>query len=135
VGNTIALSDDATTVEQKVMKMYTDPTRLRATDPGHVRGNPVFTYHDAFNANKGEVDDLKRRYRRGRVGDVEVKRKLVAALNSFLEPIRERRAHYESRPGYVDEILVAGTDRARAAAAETLALAREAMALNYPIFR
>jgi tryptophanyl-tRNA synthetase len=135
LGNTIFLSDDPKAVEQKVMKMYTDPTRLRATDPGHVKGNPVFTYHDAFNPNKDEVDDLKRRYRRGKVGDVEVKRKLVVALNSFLEPIRERRAHYESRPGYVEEILVEGTTQARAIAAETLALARDAMGLNYPIFR
>ncbi|HEY8489601.1 MAG TPA: tryptophan--tRNA ligase [Dehalococcoidia bacterium] len=135
LGNAIFLSDDAKTVEQKVMRMYTDPTRLRATDPGHVRGNPVFVYHDAFNPNKEEVEDLKRRYRRGRVGDVEVKRKLAAALNAFLEPIRERRARYQSRPRFVEEILVEGTRRTRRIAAETLHMAREAMGLEYDLFR
>ena len=80
--------------------MYTDPTRLRATDPGHVEGNPVFQYHDAFNPDTAEVDDLKERYRAGKVGDVEVKRKLIAALETFLAPIRERRAAVrgEARP-------------------------------------
>jgi tryptophanyl-tRNA synthetase len=131
LNNTIFLSDDAHSVERRVMSMYTDPTRLRATDPGHVRGNPVFTYHDVFNPDRDEVADLKKRYRAGRVGDVEVKRKLATALNNFLEPFRERRAHYASRPGLVDEILHAGSERARQEAAETLRLARDAMGLNY----
>src|SRR5262245_52878058 len=91
LNNAIYLSDDEATVTAKIMKMYTDPTRLRATDPGHVEGNPVFQYHDAFNENKAEVEDLKQRYVAGKVGDVEVKKKLVAALNQFLTPIRERR--------------------------------------------
>ena len=117
------------------MRMYTDPTRIHATDPGHVRGNPVFIYHDVFNPNKEEVEDLKRRYRRGRVGDVEVKRKLAAALNAFLEPIRQRRAQFEARPGYVEEIRREGTRRMRQIGAETLAEVREAMGLNYPFFR
>jgi tryptophanyl-tRNA synthetase len=81
------------TVKQKVMNMYTDPKRLRATDPGTVEGNPVFIYHDAFNPSKAEVDDLKERYRVGKVGDVEVKQKLAVAINNFLEPIREKRAY------------------------------------------
>lgn len=131
IGNAIYLSDDTKTVEQKVMRMYTDPTRLHATDPGHVKGNPVFVYHDAFNPNREEVEDLKRRYRRGKVGDVEVKRKLAAALNAFLEPIRERRSRYAAKPGLVDEILRDGTARMRAIAADTLTEAREAMGLNY----
>jgi tryptophanyl-tRNA synthetase len=131
LNNTIFLSDDAQTVERRVKSMYTDPTRLRATDPGHVRGNPVFAYHDAFNPNTDEVNDLKRRYRAGRVGDVEVKQKLARALNEFLEPLRERRAHYASQPGLVEEILQAGSERARREADETLRLAREAMGLNY----
>jgi tryptophanyl-tRNA synthetase len=131
LGNAIYLSDDSKTVEQKVMRMYTDPTRLRATDPGHVKGNPVFTYHDAFNPNKEEVDDLKRRYRRGKVGDVEVKRRLAAALHAFLEPIRERRARYEAQPGLVEDVLREGTAKMQAVAARTLADAREAMGLNY----
>jgi len=129
--NTILLSDDAETVRKKVMSMYTDPTRLRATDPGHVRGNPVFTYHDAFNDHHQEVADLKARYTRGRVGDVEVKQKLVAALNRFLDPIRERRAEYERQPGVLEDILAEGSRKARQEARETLRLAKDAMGLNY----
>src|SRR5437588_1716883 len=131
LSNTIMLSDDAETVRKKVMSMFTDPTRLRATDPGHVKGNPVFVYHDAFNDNIEEVRDLKARYTRGKVGDVEVKQKLVAALNRFLDPIRERRAEYERQPGLLEDILAEGSRRARAEARESLRLAREAMGLNY----
>ncbi len=131
IGNTIMLSDDAETIRKKVMAMYTDPTRLRATDPGHVKGNPVFVYHDAFNPNFEEVRDLKARYTRGTVGDVEVKQKLVVALNQFLEPVRERRAEYERQPGLLEDILAEGSRRARAEARETLDRAREAMGLNY----
>jgi tryptophanyl-tRNA synthetase len=131
IGNTILLSDEPDTVRKKVMSMYTDPTRLRATDPGHVKGNPVFTYHDAFNDNHDEVHDLKQRYTKGKVGDVEVKQKLVAALNRFLDPIRERRAAYASQPGLLEDILADGSRRARAEARETLAMARDAMGLGY----
>ena len=100
-GNTIDLSDDAATVAKKVRQMYTDPKRVRADIPGTVEGNPVFVYHDAFNANRGEVEDLKARYRSGKVGDVEVKTKLAAAINARLEPMRERRGAVLARPGYV----------------------------------
>jgi tryptophanyl-tRNA synthetase len=131
VGNAIFLSDDTETVRRKVMSMYTDPTRIHATDPGHVRGNPVFTYHDAFNPDKEDVADMKRRYRRGGVGDVEVKQRLISALNEFLEPIRECRARYEARPGLTEEVVEAGSRRARQEAQETLRLAREAMGLTY----
>lgn len=135
LGNAILLSDDAKTVEQKVMKMYTDPTRLRATDPGHVRGNPVFVYHDTFNSNKAEVADLKKRYRAGKVGDVEVKKRLAQALNAFLEPMRERRARHEAQPGYLDEVLVEGTRKTRRIAAETVAMVREQMGLDFSTLR
>jgi len=111
--------------------MYTDPTRLRATDPGHVEGNPVFLYHEAFNLNREEVADLKGRYRRGAVGDVEVKQKLATALNTFLEPIRERRAHFAAKMGLVRDALAHGTDRARKAAQTTMALVHEALELGY----
>jgi tryptophanyl-tRNA synthetase len=131
MGNTIMLADDAETVRKKVMSMYTDPTRLRATDPGHVRGNPVFVYHDAFNDNHDEVQDLKARYTKGKVGDVEVKQKLVAALNRFLDPIRERRAELERQPGYIEDVLADGSRKARHEARETLGMARDAMGLNY----
>lgn len=132
LGNAIYLADDAKTVESKVMKMYTDPTRLRATDPGHVEGNPVFIYHDAFNPDKEEVADLKERYVEGKVGDVEVKKKLAKALNAFLDPIREQRAKYDQDEKAIDEILKEGTRRARAVAQETVRLVRRAMKIDYP---
>jgi tryptophanyl-tRNA synthetase len=130
LNNAIYLSDDEQTVTQKVMKMYTDPTRLRATDPGHIEGNPVFQYHDAFNNNKEEVQDLKDRYVVGKVGDVEVKKKLVAALNRFLAPLRDRRMQIEQNPGQVEEIIREGSARAQTEARETLRLAKEAMKLS-----
>jgi len=129
--NAIFLGDDAETVMLKVRGMYTDPTRLRATDPGHVEGNPVFMYHDAFNPNVDEVNDLKERYVLGKVGDVEVKTKLAAALNTFLAPIRERRAYYEARPDLVRDALRTGTTHARTVAQATMAEVRDAMRINY----
>ena len=130
-GNTIDLSDDAATVTKKVRQMYTDPKRVRADIPGTVEGNPVFIYHDAFNADAAEIEDLKTRYREGRVGDVEVKTKLAAALNAVLEPIRERRAALLARPGHLREILFEGSRKARTEAARKMALVREAMRLCY----
>ncbi|MCL7451960.1 MAG: tryptophan--tRNA ligase [Anaerolineae bacterium] len=132
LGNAIFLSDDEETVRQKVFGMYTDPQRVRADIPGRVEGNPVFIYHDAFNPDVAEVDDLKERYRRGQVGDVEVKRKLARAINDFLEPMRARRAEYEGRPGMVDDVLIAGTRRVRGIAQETMCLVYEAMGLYGP---
>ena len=129
--NAIFLADDPKTVERKVMSMYTDPNRVRADTPGRVEGNPVFVYHDTFNADKAEVDDLKSRYREGKVGDVEVKRKLLAAMEKFLAPIRERRAELEAKPKLVDEILAAGSERARREATATLHEVRQAMRLDY----
>jgi tryptophanyl-tRNA synthetase len=130
--NAIYLSDDEATVNQKVMGMYTDPQRIRADIPGRVEGNPVFIYHDAFNPNVDEVNDLKERYRQGTVRDVEVKHKLARAINEFLEPMRERRAGYESRPGLVDDILIDGVRRVRGIAQETMAMVYGAMGLYGP---
>ena len=132
LGNAIMLSDDAKTVEEKVRSMYTDPNRVRADIPGRVEGNPVFIYHDAFNPNVDEVNDLKERYRQGKVGDVEVKRKLARAINEFLDPLRERRAGYEARPGLVNDILIEGTRRVRGIASETMDMVHEAMGLYGP---
>jgi len=129
--NAIYLKDTPAVVKEKVRSMYTDPTRLRATDPGHVEGNPVFLYHDAFNPNPEEVADLKDRYRRGAVGDVEVKEKLATALNTFLDPIRERRARFAAKMGLVRDALADGTDRARKAAQTTMALVHGALDLGY----
>lgn len=132
LGNVIYLSDSAAVVSKKVMGMYTDPTRLRATDPGHVEGNPVFTYHDAFNPNLDEVEDLKNRYRAGKVGDVEVKQRLVTTLNEFLDPIRKRREGFERHRESVGKILAEGTDRACQEGEKTMALVRKAMSIDYP---
>lgn len=127
--NTIDLSDDSKTVRKKVMRMYTDPNRVRADIPGKVEGNPVFIYHDAFNANTSEVEDLKDRYQRGKVGDVEVKEKLANALDEVLEPIRERRSGL--RRERIREIIFEGSSRARVIAQETIGRVREAMRLDY----
>ena len=131
LNNAIYLKDDAETVTQKVKRMFTDPTRIHASDPGHVQGNPVFMYHDAFNPNTDEVRDLKERYVAGKVGDVEVKEKLARALNTLLDPIRERRAHYEAHPNEVREALAAGTAHAKKVAEQTMTEVRAALKLNY----
>lgn len=130
LGNAIMLSDEAATLTQKVRNMYTDPTRIRADIPGNPEGNPVFIYHDAFNPNRDEVEDLKARYRAGKVGDVEVKKKLNIALENFLGPIRERRAKYEANPKIVDEILAAGAAKVRPISEETVRMAKDAMGLG-----
>jgi len=128
-GNAIYLSDDAQTVEGKVMSMYTDPTRIHTTDPGHVEGNPVFAYHDMFNEDREEVEELKARYRAGRVGDVEVKKRLVRALNRYLTPLREKRRDFAARPNHVWDVLHEGTARARPLAQATVAEVKEKMGL------
>jgi len=130
-GNTIDLSDSAEDVVKKVRQMYTDPKRVRADIPGEVEGNPIFVYHDAFNPNRDEVEDLKARYRTGKVGDVEVKTKLSGAINAMLEPMRERRRTLLDRPGELRDILIDGSRRARAVAVETMERVREAVKLKY----
>lgn len=130
IGNCIYLSDDEATVNQKVSRMYTDPNRIHPTDPGKVEGNPVFIYHDAFNDNKSEVEDLKTRYRTGTVGDVEVKQKLAKALNIFLTPIRDKRAEYEKQPDLLEKIISEGSAKARLEAQITLAQVLATMGLS-----
>ena len=140
LNNCIYLSDTADEVKKKVMGMYTDPDHLRVEDPGKVEGNTVFTYLDAFSRPEhfakylpeySSLDELKAHYRRGGLGDVKVKRLLIAILNEMLDPIRERRHYYEARIGEVYDILREGSEKARAAAAETLAEVRAAMKINY----
>jgi tryptophanyl-tRNA synthetase len=131
IGNCIYLGDSPELVRKRVMSMYTDPTRVHADSPGHVEGNPVFTYHTVFNPDKAEVDDLKERYRKGTVGDVEVKEKLYNALDAFLAPIRERRNLFASKPEQVREIIVEGTRKGRAVAIETMGDVRTAMKISY----
>ncbi|OGE31114.1 tryptophan--tRNA ligase [Candidatus Daviesbacteria bacterium RIFCSPHIGHO2_01_FULL_44_29] len=133
LGNTIYLSDTPEEVEKKVMSMYTDPARIKATDPGHVEGNPVFIYLDAFapNDQRSTINDLQTRYRGGQVGDIEVKKYLAKILNAFLAPIRARRAEYEQNPDLVREILRQGTEKTRREAVETMKLVRKAMKIDY----
>ena len=131
LGNTIHLSDTPEDVTKKVRQMYTDPKRVRADIPGTVEGNPVFTYHDAFNPNAAEVEDLKQRYRAGKVGDVEVKMKLAGALNAYLAPLRERREAALAKPDYLKDILFEGSKRARGVARDTMGRVREAMRMTY----
>ena len=130
-GNTIDLTDDADAVARKVRQMYTDPKRIRADIPGTVEGNPVFMYHDTFNPDAAEVDDLKVRYRAGAVGDVEVKTKLARALNAALEPMRQRRLEAAARPERVREIAVEGSRKARTIAQATMERVRDAVKLRY----
>jgi tryptophanyl-tRNA synthetase len=131
IGNCIYLGDPPEAMRKRVMSMFTDPTRIHPTDPGHIEGNPVFTYNDVFNPDKAEVEDLKERYRKGTVGDVEVKQKLYDALNAFLTPIRERRAEFQSKPKQVYEIIAEGTRKGRALAQATMEEVRTAMKIAY----
>jgi len=131
LANTINLSDDSETVRKKVMKMYTDPTRVRATDPGHLEGNVVFMYLDVFDSNKKELNDLKKKYQKGGVGDVEVKNRLTNILNDLLEPMRERRAKYAKDKKKVMKILETGTKKARRVAQETLTRVQKAIGNRY----
>jgi tryptophanyl-tRNA synthetase len=129
--NAIYLADDQATVRRKVMAMFTDPSRVRADVPADPdNGNPVFRYHELFNDDPAEVDELKARYRRGAVGDVEAKERLADALDRFLTPMRERRATYEAQPGLVEEMLLAGTERVRAETQQTVKLTLDAMGLS-----
>lgn len=130
--NCIYISDDPKSVQKRVMGMFTDPKRIRADIPGTVEGNPVFIYHDAFNVDTDEVEDLKKRYREGKVGDVEVKKKLSEAINKTLEPYIERRKTYETKPEQVREILYEGTRKANQIAKQNMEEIIEKMGLFIP---
>ncbi|GMR19151.1 MAG: tryptophan--tRNA ligase [Patescibacteria group bacterium] len=129
LGNAISLSAGQAEVEEKVMSMYTDPTRIRPTDPGRVEGNPLFIYLDAFASDKQEVANLKKRYTKGTVGDVEVKRYLADVLNGFLAPIRERRGRFTKKAN-LDKILGEGKKKVSRIAGETLQQARAAIGID-----
>ena len=133
LNNAIFLTDSAEEVEKKVMSMYTDPNRIHPTDPGKVEGNPVFIYLDAFGSSQlaQKISQYKNLYRKGQVGDVEVKKFLVRVLNNFLSPIRKRRTEYEKQPELVEKILKEGTAKARKEAQETLKAVKAAMKINY----
>jgi len=133
LNNAIFLSDDPDTVKKKVMGMYTDPNRKRATDPGETdpEKNPMWAYHETFNPDRKWVEETQAKYRAGQVGDVECKRKLVEVLVALIEPMRQRRLALEKEPGHALGVLKEGTRRANAAAEETLQLAKEAMKQDY----
>jgi tryptophanyl-tRNA synthetase len=132
LNNCIYLSDSSDEVQRKVKSMYTDPTRIRATDPGHIEGNVVFTYLDAFYSNKDELDKIKKDYVAGKMGDVVIKELLTKTLNDFLDPIREKRKYYKDHPEEVKDALLKGTGRAKKIAEETMKKVRESMKIaNY----
>jgi tryptophanyl-tRNA synthetase len=131
LNNAIFLSDDADAVRKKVMSMYTDPKRLRATDPGTVENNPLWIFHETFNPDTDWIRQQQDAYRAGKVGDVIIKQRLVDVLNTLLQPIRARREQFDRRPDDVLAILKSGTARANAVAEETLQLAKQAMKQDY----
>lgn len=131
LGNAISLSDDRETVNAKVRRMFTDPNRKRATDPGETENNPVFVYLRAFDSNVAEVQQLTEDYQNGRVGDVAVKQILAQRLNEFLDPIRDRRAQFEG--ANIRDMVMEGTQVARASAIPVVESVREKMHLTYPI--
>ena len=129
LNNCIYLSDSEIEVNKKVMKMFTDPNRTSADIPGRVEGNPVFVYHDIFNSNKEELKDFKDRYRKGKIGDVEIKKSLAKNINQFLDPIRERRSKILKNKGEILDIIFEGSKRAREITKNNIELIREAMNL------
>ena len=131
LGNAIYLSDDADTVQKKVMSMYTDPTHIKVSDPGHVEGNTVFTYLDIFDPDKEQVAKLKEQYQAGGLGDVKIKRYLNEVLEAELSPIRKRREEYAANIDYVDQVLKEGSARANEVANQTLKEVRDAIGINY----
>ncbi|UTB75505.1 tryptophan--tRNA ligase [Latilactobacillus curvatus] len=131
LGNAIYLSDDAQTLEKKVMSMYTDPLHIKVTDPGHIEGNTVFTYLDAFDDDREKVAELKAQYQAGGLGDVKIKRYLNEVLQAKFAPIRERRAEFEKNPEAVYKMLEEGSKKANAVAEQTLKEVRDAMGIDY----
>ncbi|MBU4269348.1 tryptophan--tRNA ligase [Candidatus Dependentiae bacterium] len=131
LGNAIYLSDDADTLQKKIMSMFTDPTHLKVEDPGKIEGNTVFTYLDYFASDKKTVDEMKEHYQKGGLGDVKVKKYLNEILQELLKPIRERRQHFAKDISYIENIVRAGTEKAKVKAGQTMQEVRKAMKLNY----
>jgi len=130
-GNAISLNDTPDVVREKVKKMYTDPKHIHAEDPGNVKGNPVFSYLDAFDPDKQKLKAMKEYYQRGGLGDTVVKQRLLEVLLAELNPIRARREEFKKDPGYIMDILKKGSETARLVAAKTLSEARKAMGIDY----
>lgn len=131
LGNAIFLSDSQKEVEKKVMSMYTDPSHIKVSDPGKVEGNVVFSYLDIFDPEKEEVSELKKQYKKGGLGDVEIKKRLIGVLNDFLNPFREKRALYEKDPDIIKEILQKGTADACLYTENVMSEVRKHMGISY----
>ena len=131
LNNCIYLIDNQEEVNKKVMKMFTDPNRTSPNIPGKVEGNPVFIYHDIFNQNKAEVDEFKERYKKGKIGDVEVKKSLAKNINLFLEPIRERRSQVKKNRSEIFDIIMDGSTRARKLAKENIDRIKDSMKISF----
>jgi len=131
LNNCIYLSDNEDHVIKKVMKMFTDPNRTSPDVPGKIEGNPVFIYHDIFNKDTDELNDFKDRYRKGKIGDVEVKKSLAKNINSFLEPIREKRAQIFKNRGELFDIIIEGSKRARKIAKENIEKIKDSMKITF----
>lgn len=131
LNNAILLSDDADTVKNKIMGMYTDPNRIRPTDPGTVENNPLWIFHDTFNPDTEWVEDAKQRYREGRIGDVECKKQLIEVINELLAPMRDRRQQWEQNQDEVMTILQRGTEKANDLAETTLHKVKQHIKQDY----
>lgn len=127
LNNAILLSDDPDTIHKKVMSMYTDPNRLRATDPGKIEGNPLWVFHDTFNPDKQWIEKTKAKYREGSIGDVDCKKQLIEVLVELLTPMQQRRAEYENDPEHVLKVLRQGAEKANSVAETTLQKVKEAV--------
>lgn len=131
LGNAIYLDDSLEEIKRKVMDMYTDPNHIYASDPGKIEGNVVFTYLDIFDEDKEEVEKLKEQYRRGGLGDVKIKKRLIDILENVISPIRTRRQEFAKKPEYVEKLLREGTEKTQVIAKETMKKVREAIKINY----
>ena len=131
LNNAIFLSDDPDEIKKKVMGMYTDPNRLRATDPGQVENNPLWIFHETFNPDTAWVTEAKQRYREGTIGDVECKKKLIDVLVTLLEPMQQRRKQLAADPSYILQVLQQGAEKANAVAEKTLHQVKDAMGQIY----
>ena len=131
LNNCIYLSDSEKEVHKKVMKMFTDPKRTSADIPGEVDGNPVFIYHDIFNSDKEELEDFKNRYKKGKIGDVEVKKSLSKNINNFLDPIRNKREQVLKNKTEIFDIISQGSKKAREIAKSNIEIIKEAMNISF----
>ena len=131
LGNAIFLDDPFEEIQKKVMMMYTDPNHIHTNDLGKIEGNVVFTYLDIFDLEKTEVEKLKERYKRGGLGDVEIKKRLIGVLENIISPIRTKRKEFEKKDKFVENLLREGTEKTREVARQTMKKVREAVRINY----